>query len=506
MTVRVRFAPSPTGYLHIGGARSALFNWMFARKHGGQFILRIEDTDQKRSVEGAIEAIFEDLRWLGLDWDEGPDVGGDYGPYIQTERAPRYRDWAGWLLEEGHAYKCYCTPEELEARRKAALEAKKAFVGYDRRCRTLSTQEQAEMEAAGRDHVIRFKAPLEGETVIQDAIRGEITFNNEQITDAVLLKSDGLPTYHLANVVDDHFMAISHILRADEWISTAPLHVNLYAAFGWELPVYAHLPLVLDPSGKGKLSKRTQAFTDEGHEVLVKVEEFREAGYLPQALRNFLANVGWSFGEDREKFTIAEAIPRFELEDVNPAPSRLPYSKLEWLNGQYIQEMSPAELAEAVKPFLDAAGYDVRSEKLMALTPVLSVRLKRLTDAVAFLRFLSTDEEELLAITLDDLTHKKLPLNAALEAFTAARDFVRNTDRFDLETIEERMLAIGEAHTTNGKAGPFLGRMRLAATRQKVSLPLFESMVALGRERTLKRLEQAASLLETAAGEQQDND
>lgn len=503
MTVRVRFAPSPTGYLHIGNARPALFNWMFARKHGGQFILRIEDTDQKRSVEGAIEAIFEDLRWLGLDWDEGPDVGGDYGPYIQTERAPLYREWAGWLLEEGHAYKCYCTPEELEARRKAALEAKEAFVGYDRRCRTLSAEQRAEREAAGRDHVIRFKAPLEGETDIQDAIRGEITFNNEQITDAVLLKSDGLPTYHLANVVDDHFMAISHILRADEWISTAPLHINLYAAFGWEPPVYAHLPLVLDPSGKGKLSKRTQAFTDEGHEVLVKVEEFRDAGYLPQALRNFLANVGWSFGGDREKFTMAEAIPRFELEDVNPAPSRLPYSKLEWLNGQYIQEMSPAELAEAVKPFLDAAGYSARSEALLALTPALSVRLKRLTDAVDFLRFLSTDEEELLEVTLDDLTHKQLSLRAALEAFAAARDFVRETERFELETIEERILAIGEAHTANGKAGPFLGRMRLAVTRQKVSPPLFESMVALGRERTLERLQVAVDALEEAVRREQ---
>jgi glutamyl-tRNA synthetase len=212
--------------------------------------------------------------------------------------------------------------------------------------------------------VVRFKAPLAGQTVITDAIRGDITFANEQIADAVLLKSDGLPTYHLANVVDDHDMQITHILRADEWISTAPLHINLYAAFGWQPPVYAHLPLVLDPSGKGKLSKRTQAFTDEGRQVLVKVEEFRDAGFLPIALRNFLANVGWSFGEDREKFTMAEAIPRFNLEDINPAPSRLPYSKLEWLNGQYIQEMEPLELARAVKPFLEAQGYEVNVEGL----------------------------------------------------------------------------------------------------------------------------------------------
>jgi glutamyl-tRNA synthetase len=261
MTVRVRFAPSPTGYLHIGSARSALFNWMFARKHGGQFILRLEDTDQKREVAGAHEAVMRDLRWLGLDWDEGPDIGGPVGPYVQSQRAELYREWAGWLVEHGHAYKCFCTPAELEERRRAAVAAKEPFVGYDRRCRLLTAEQIAAFEAEGREYVIRFKAPLEGETVVEDAIRGSITFKNEQIGDMVMLKSDGLPTYHLANVVDDHFMGITHILRADEWISTAPLHMNLYAAFGWEPPVYAHLPLVLNPSGTGKLSKRTQPGT-----------------------------------------------------------------------------------------------------------------------------------------------------------------------------------------------------------------------------------------------------
>ncbi|MFW6042520.1 MAG: glutamate--tRNA ligase [Chloroflexota bacterium] len=495
MPVRVRFAPSPTGYLHIGGARTALFNWMFARKHDGQFILRIEDTDQKRSVEGAIEAIIEDLRWLGLDWDEGPDVGGSHGPYIQTQRAALYQEWGEWLVEHDHAYKCFCTQEELEQRRRAAMESKESWVGYDRRCRSLTAEEIAEKEAHDVPYVIRFKAPLEGETAIEDAIRGEITFNNEQITDAVLLKSDGLPTYHLANVVDDHFMEITHILRADEWISTAPLHMNLYDAFGWEPPVYAHLPLVLDPSGKGKLSKRTQAFTDEGQQVLVKVEEFREAGFLPVALRNFLANVGWSFGGDREKYTMPEAIPHFRLEDINPAPSRLPYSKLEWLNGQYVQEMEPLELARAVKPFLEEAGYEVNVESLLAVMPAMSVRLKQLTDAVEFLRFLFVDEEELLPLSAGDLTHKKLPPAAALSAFRQALDFVREADPYDLAAIEEAIIEIGQSHTENGKAGPLLGRMRLAVTRQKVSPPLFESMLALGRERTAQRLEQAVRLL-----------
>lgn len=496
MTVRVRFAPSPTGYLHIGGARTALFNWMFARKHGGQFILRIEDTDQKRAVEGALETIVRDLHWLGLEWEEGPDVGGPHGPYIQTERADLYRKWAQWLVEHDHAYRCFCTPEELEARREAALQAKKSWVGYDRRCRNLSPEEIAAFEGQGRDAVIRFKAPLTGQTVIADAIRGDITFANEQVSDAVLLKSDGLPTYHLANVVDDTDMRISHILRADEWISTAPLHINLYAAFGWEPPVYAHLPLVLDPSGKGKLSKRTQAFTDEGRQVLVKVEEFREAGILPQALRNFLANVGWSFGEDREKFTMEEAIPRFRLEDINPAPSRLPYSKLEWLNGQYVQEMEPIELAREVKPFLEAQGYEVNVQALLILMPAMSVRLKQLTDAIDFLRFLFVDEDELASVSAGDLTHKKLPSAAALAAFSAARDSIRDTEQYDLPTIEQTLLEIGEAHTENGKAGPFLGCMRQGVTRQKVSPPLFESMLALGRERTLRRVQGCVDVLQ----------
>lgn len=499
MSVRVRFAPSPTGYLHIGGARTALFNWMFARKHDGQFILRIEDTDQKRAVEGAIEAILRDLHWIGLDWDEGPDIGGPHGPYVQTERAELYRRWAERLVAQEQAYKCFCTPDELEERRQAAMAAKESWVGYDRRCRALTPGEVDEKEAAGLEHVIRVKAPLEGQTVITDAIRGEITFNNEQITDAVLLKSDGLPTYHLANVVDDHFMEITHILRADEWISTAPLHITLYEAFGWDAPVYAHLPLVLDPSGGGKLSKRTQAFTDEGRQVLVKVEEFRKAGILPQTLRNFLANVGWSFGDDREKFTLEEAIPRFRLEDINPAPSRLPYSKLDWLNGQYIQEMEPVELARAVKPYLEAAGYEVDVDSLVAVMPAMRVRLKQLTEAVDFLRFLFAEDEELMQLSADDLTHKKLPAAAALSAFREAREFVRDADQYDLTTIEKNVLDIGERHTSNGKAGPFLGRMRLAVTRQQVSPPLFESMLALGRQRTLQRLETSMAILESVA-------
>jgi glutamyl-tRNA synthetase len=491
MTVRVRFAPSPTGYLHIGGARTALFNWLFARRYGGQFILRIEDTDQKRYVEGAEQGIMDALHWLGLDWDEGPDIGGPYGPYVQSQRTDLYQEWADWLIAHDHAYKCTCTPEELAAMREAQLAAKEPL-GYDRRCRNLTAAERARREADGRSYVVRFKMPLEGETVVPDVIRGDIVVPNNQIMDPVLLKSDGLPTYHLANVVDDHFMRITHILRADEWISTAPLHVNLYEAFGWEQPVYAHLPLVLNPSGKGKLSKRTQAFDDDGREVLVKVEEFREAGLLPEAIVNFLANVGWSFGDDVEIFTPEEAMPRFDLSNVNPAPSRLPYDKLDWLNGQYIQQMSPEELAQAVKPFLDEAGYEVNPEALLLVMPAMSVRLKRLPEAIPFLQFLFDDVP--LTETAESLSHKHLPPARAKEAFSRARDLVRDVEPYDVEQLSAGLFAIGESTTLNGKAGPFLGQMRKAITGQDVSPPLFESMVALGRERTLARLEAIVAL------------
>ncbi len=493
MTVRVRFAPSPTGYLHIGSARSALFTWMYARRFNGAFILRIEDTDTKRTREGAVEDFKRSFRWMGLDWDEGPDIGGPYGPYVQTERAELYQKWANWLVDQGHAYRCYCTAEELAERRKASKGGKETASGYDRRCRYLTPADKAEREQRGLEYAIRFKMPLEGSTVVPDLLRGDIVFDNSQVSDYVLLKSNGLPTYHLAHPVDDHFMEISHVTRGVEWISTAPLHVNVFKAFGWELPVYVHLPLILSPSGKGKLSKRTQAFDDAGHQVLVRVEEFPEAGYLPEALVNFLANVGWSFGDDREKFTIEEAIPRFDLADINPAETRLPYEKLDWLNGLYIQDMSAEELALALTPFLEAAGYDVDLPALIHLTPALSVRLKRLTDAVPILRFLYVDEP--LELQAADLIDKKLDLPAARSAFAEAEALVTTVQPFDLAQISQGLAEIGERHTTNGKAGPFLGRLRLAVTGQKVSPPLYESMLAMGRQRVVQRMNEALAIL-----------
>jgi glutamyl-tRNA synthetase len=411
---------------------------------------------------------------------------------VQTERAPLYQEWAQWLVDHDKAYRCYCTPEEL-AQMRAEQQAAGKWTGYDRRCRQLSDDESASRAAAGEPYVIRFKMPLEGQTVVPDLIRGDITIQNRQLNDEVLLKSNGLPTYHLAQVVDDHFMATSHIMRGDEWINTAPIHLNVFQAFGWSLPIFAHLPVILNPSGKGKLSKRTQAFTDDGQQVLVRVEEFQEAGYMPRAMVNFLANVGWSFGDDREIFAIEEAVARFDLAKVNPAPTQLPYSKLDWISGQHFQAMSPLELAQAVRPILEAAGFEVNVAALLAMMPAMSVRLKRLTDAIEFLRFLF--EERPLSVTAVDLTDKKMAQPAAMQAFRAARDFLAQADPFTVETIQAGLYPIGEAATENGKAGPFLGRLRLAITGQPVSPPLFESMVALGRERVVARLDEAIAIL-----------
>lgn len=495
MTVRTRFAPSPTGYLHIGGVWAALFAWMYARKHDGQFILRIEDTDTRRTVEGAREKMMESLRWVGIEWDEGPDIGGPYGPYVQTERKSLYQEWATWLVENDYAYKCFATPEEL-AEMRAALEAKGDHSGYDRRYRYISPDEAAALEASGRPYVIRFKMPLDGETVVPDLIRGDVIFDNKQFTDYVLLKSNGLPTYHLAHVVDDHFMEISHITRGVEWLSTAPLHVRIFEAFGWEMPRLVHLPVILNPNGKGKLSKRTQALTDSGEPIPVRADEFMTAGYLPAAMVNFLANIGWTFGDDREKFSLEEALERFELAEISPTPPRMPYSKLEWLNNQYFQEMGDDQLVELLENFLAGRGIEISTETLHVLAPVIKMRLKKLEDAVDQLAFLSEDSP--LPGSVDQVTHKKMGPEAARTAFEKTIAFIEGLPQgdFTVDTLATGLRAIGAEVIEGGKPGPYLGTLRFVVTGQKVSPPLFESAAALGRERVLARLRAARALLE----------
>lgn len=486
--VRVRFAPSPTGYLHIGGARTALFNWLFARKHDGAFILRIEDTDQTRYVPEAEDDIMASLRWLGLAWDEGPDVGGAFGPYRQSERSALYREWAEWLIEHGHAYRCDCTPERLAEVREAQRQ-RGDKPGYDRFCRDRNLGPDV------GEHVVRFKMPLDGSTTVHDEIRGPITFDNAELQDLVLLKSDGLPTYHLANVVDDHFMEISHIMRADEWIATAPLHWQLYQAFGWEMPAVAHLPVILSPSGQGKLSKRDQSFQEGGTKVLVQVREFREAGYLPEAVVNFLTNVGWAFGDDREVFSPEEAMARFELSHINPAPSMLPYDKLEWLNGVYIREkLAPAQLAERLHPFFVEAGCDIGLEKLVEAAPLVQNRIKTLPEALDFLAFLCREE-----IAIDDpetLIQRKMDAAGTAQALRAAHDALASMDGFGAEEQETRLRALAEEMGL--KAGQLFGSLREAVTGQRVSPPLFDTMAVIGRETVLARIAAAADLLENS--------
>ncbi|NDJ54387.1 MAG: glutamate--tRNA ligase [Chloroflexi bacterium] len=487
MPVRVRFAPSPTGFLHIGGARTALFNWLFARKHNGAFILRIEDTDQSRYVAEAEDDFKDGLRWLGMQWDEGPEVGGPHGPYRQSERTELYQKWVNWLIENDSAYRCNMTGDELAALRE---QQKKLGLkpGYDRRNRD---------KKLGPDigpHVVRFKMPLDGQTVVHDEIRGDIVFENADLPDLVLLKSDGLPTYHLANVVDDHAMQISHILRADEWIPTAPLHAQLYRAFGWEMPKIAHLPVILSPTGKGKLSKRDQAFQEGGKQVLVQVREFRRAGYLPEAVVNFLTNVGWASGDDSEVFSPQAAMARFELKDINPAGSKLPYDKLEWLNGVYIREkLSETELADRLVPVLEEAGLTVDRTVLEKVVPLITERMKTLNDAIEKVAFLFGDT---VTVNPEDLIQKKMDEESTVKALEAALQALSALETFDHETQEAAMRDLVDE--LGIKTGQLFGTLRVAVTGQRVSPPLFETMEIIGQETVLERIQAAIAMLQPA--------
>ncbi|MFQ3566427.1 MAG: glutamate--tRNA ligase [Aggregatilineales bacterium] len=492
--VRVRFAPSPTGPMHIGGVRTALFNWLFARHHGGAFILRIEDTDQKRYVPGSVELVTDALRWLGLDWDEGPDVGGNYGPYVQSERLPLYREWANWLVEQDKAYRCYCTPERLERVNKEK-QARKEAPGYDRFCRYLTEAERAEREAADLPYVIRFKMPLEGTTTIHDLIRGDVTFENALLQDLVLLKSDGYPTYHLANVVDDHFMEISHILRANEWLTSAPIHAQLYQAFGWEMPAIAHLPVLLNPNGKGKLSKRSAGFFEDGRQVLVLANEFKEAGYLPQAVINFLTNIGWSFGDEREVFSIEEAIERFDIRRVNPADSVYPIEKLDWLNGIYIREMTTEALAPLLRERLEKAGFTVDEAVLLKVTPLVQTRIKTLNDVIEMAGFFF--REPFVPAPIETLINKPFSAASARDALERAAAVLESLEDWSHSAQETAMRALAEE--LGLKAKELFGLLRVAVTGQTIATPLFESMEIIGKPTAIARIRQAAASLAAAS-------
>ena len=483
--VRVRYAPSPTGFQHIGGVRTALFNHLFARASHGAFILRIEDTDRERYQPEALEDIYRTFAWLGFHWDEGPDCGGPHAPYQQSERVQLYRRYARELVAGGHAYDCYCSTARLESLKE---EQRKANLpqGYDRRCRALNAAERGKLEAEGLRPVVRLAVPLEGATVFEDRLLGRIeTANRDISSDPVLLKSDGFPTYHLANVVDDHLMEITHILRAQEWLPSTPLHMLLYSGLGWTPPAYCHLPMVLGQDGQ-KLSKRHGA---------TRMSEFREKGYLPEAILNYIALLGWSYDATTELFCLAELERLFSLERLNKAPAVFDYKKLDWFNGLYIRKLAPERLAALLLPFLQGAGLvadppsAAEEQRVRGLVPLVQERLVLLADVVPLVRFLFRE----VSPAVEDLVPKKLDRVRAAELLAQAAGLLEGFASRDEQGNEA--VFRGLAEKLGVKLGDLLQPVRVAVTGSRASPPLFASLALLGVEESLRRVHRALGLL-----------
>ncbi len=478
--VRVRYAPSPTGYPHVGNIRTALFNWLFARHTGGSFIVRIEDTDVNRKVEGATEVILDGLKWLGIDWDEGPEVNGSYGPYFQSQRLEHYQKVVRQLLQGGHAYPCFCSEERLDRMRKEMAARNESMRSYDRRCRDLSPAERTKLETQGIVPVIRFKTPLEGETRFNDLIKGDVTFDNSTLDDFVLLKSDGYPTYHLANVTDDHLMEITHVLRADEWLSSTPRHVLLYYALKWQPPLFAHLPMILG-TDRSKLSKRHGA---------TAITEYRDQGHLPQAMMNFLALLGWSLDDRTELFIKEELIQHFSIERISKTAAIFNLDKLKWMNGAYIRKLSIDELTDQLMPFLDrdlppSVKRPISREFVKQIAPLMQERLTTLGEAAKLCDFFFADE---LAYDTALLLGKKLSRQDAVRGLEAALRRLQALT-FDEQSLEETLRNL--ATELGLKTGDFFGLLRVATTGRTAAPPLFQTMAALGKEICLKRIEAA---------------
>jgi glutamyl-tRNA synthetase len=479
---RVRFAPSPTGYLHVGGARTALFNWLYARRHGGVFVLRIEDTDVERSSADMVTGILDGLRWLGLDWDEGPVVNGPHAPYFQSERLERYRAAAHRLLADGHAYHCFCTPERLRHERESAAARGEAWQ-YDRTCLALPPTRVLDLLSAATPHAIRFKV-REGSTSFNDAVKGPIAFDTAHIEDFVILRSDNHPTYHLSVVVDDVEMGISHVVRGDDHISNTPKHVLLFEALGAAAPIFAHVPLILG-ADKKRLSKRHGA---------TSVIEYQRLGYLADAMVNFLALLGWSPGDDREVLSRAELIDRFALEDISGGNAVFNTEKLDWMNAQYIARLSIDELDGAVRPLIAAAGFagarllqdDAAFHRLLEL---LRPRAKRLIDFVEQAAPLVADTVEYDPLAVE----KYLGVSGLADHVSALAAALHTTTPFDEPHVENTVR--GTAEQRSMKAGPLIHAARVALTGRTTSPGLFELIVLLGRDESVARLRRLAAFL-----------
>ncbi len=475
MSVRVRIAPSPTGDPHVGTAYVALFNRAFARQQGGQFLLRIEDTDRTRSTPESEAMIFESLRWLGLTWDEGPDVGGPSGPYRQSERLPIYKDHTEKLLASGAAYLCFCTSERLDALRREQTTAKLP-TRYDGACRDLAPAEASRRRTAGEACVVRLRIPASGELAFDDLVRGRISFQAEQIDDQVLLKGDGYPTYHLANVVDDHLMGITHVMRAEEWIPSVPKHLLLYRAFGWTPPGMAHLPLLRNPD-RSKISKRKQP---------TSLNWYRDQGYLPEAMVNFLALMGFSQPDGKEIFPFEEMARNFAFERITTSGPVFDLKKLEWLNGTYLRELIPGALAARLAPFGASAQDPAR---VAAILPLVQERLKRLAEWGELTDFFFTAPEP-GPLLLEQGKHPAAEGAAMLEEAAAALQ-----DQADFSSAAVEALLRGKQALRGWKTGDYFMTLRVAVTGRKATPPLTDTFAVLGREEVVRRLRAAAAWL-----------
>lgn len=484
--VRVRYAPSPTGEPHVGNIRTALFNWLYARHTGGVFIVRIEDTDRARTVPGALEAILESLRWLGLDWDEGPEVGGPYGPYLQSQRteAGIYKEAADRLIASGWAYQCYCPPERLEEVRMRQMRDKKPPM-YDRWCREPQRGTQMAAEHPGATPVVRLRVPYEEDLQITffDVVHGEVTMEAATLDDLVLLKSDGYPTYHLANVVDDHLMEISHVIRGDEWMPSTPRHVLIYQGLGWgdQMPTFVHLPLILGPD-RAKLSKRHGASN---------TLQYRHEGYLPETMVNFLTLLGWSLDDKTELFTKEELSRHFSLDRIGKTAAVFNKDKLDWMNGVYIRGLSPEDLADRLTPWLerpaslgglpDVILRPIDRGYLHAIVPLVQERLKLLSEGPGLVDFFFLDD-----LAVDEKARKTLEAPESVPALEAALARLEGAPNWLHATLEELLRPLAEE--LGLKTGTFFGMLRAAVTGRMVSPPLFETMQVLGRARCRERI------------------
>jgi glutamyl-tRNA synthetase len=476
--VRTRFAPSPTGYLHVGGLRTALYCYLLARQHNGQFLLRIEDTDQRRLVSESITNIINGLSWAGVNFDEGPGKEGSHGPYIQSQRLELYKKHAHMLIDNGHAYYCFCSPERLEKVREFQIAAKQP-PAYDRACRDLSSEEVQARLQKGEPHVIRMKIPLDGEITFNDLIRGDVTIAYKVVDDQVIIKSDGFPTYHLAATVDDHFMEISHVIRGEEWLPSTPKHLLLYKYFGWQAPLFSHLPLLLNPD-KSKLSKR------QGD---VSVDDYRVKGYLPDAVVNFIAFLGWNPGDTREIFSLEELIKEFSLERVGKAGAVFNIEKLNWLNEQYIHKKTDEELCALVKPFAQTLGVDIKSEDY--LKQVIALMKERVTVLPDFLergKFFFTDPEQ-----FDEQARLKNWTPETAKYLSLLLETYTKLDLFDSAAVEQALRQCATQLLVS--AGKLIHPLRLALTGVAQGPSLFHLIEVLGKSCVLRRLAYAIKML-----------